>query len=64
LAGCTARGLASDWRFAIACDSALQQAIAALAAIGYKVRREAHHHRVIKSLPLMIGASQELIVHK
>jgi len=61
LASCATTGLATDWRFAIAYNAALQSATAALAAAGYRASHEAHHHRVIQSLALTIGASRELI---
>ena len=61
LASCATKGLATDWQFAIAYNSALQSATAALAAAGYRASREAHHHRVIHSLAFTIGASRELI---
>ena len=50
-----------DWKFAIAYNAALQSANAALAASGYRARREAHHFRVIQSLAFTIGAEPELI---
>jgi hypothetical protein len=54
-------GLATDWRFAIAYNSALQSATAALAAAGYRASHEAHHHRVIQSLTFTVGVSRKLI---
>jgi hypothetical protein len=53
--------LPADWRFAIAYNAALQAATAALAAAGFRAAREVHHYRVIQSLALTIGASNELI---
>jgi hypothetical protein len=61
LASCTTKGLATDWRFAIAYNAALQSATAALAAAGYRASHEAHHHRTIESLAFTIGATRELI---
>jgi hypothetical protein len=61
LASCATKGLATDWRFAIAYNAALQSATAALAAAGYRASREAHHRRVIESLIFTIGATRELI---
>ena len=55
------RDLDTDWRFAIAYNAALQSANAALAASGYRARREAHHFRVIQSLAFTIDAEPELI---
>lgn len=54
-------GLPADWRFAISYNAALQAATAALAAAGFRASREVHHHRVIQSLALTIGASADLI---
>ena len=48
LASCATKGLGTDWRFAIAYNSALQSATAALAAAGCRAGHEAHHHRVIE----------------
>jgi hypothetical protein len=61
LASCATKGLATDWRFAIAYNAALQSASAALAAAGYRASHEAHHHRVIESLAFTIGAARKLI---
>lgn len=61
LASCATKGLANDWRFPIAYNSALQSATAALAAAGYRASHEAHHHRVIESLAFTIGATRQVI---
>ncbi len=61
LATCATEGLATDWRFAIAYNAALQSATAALAAAGYRASHEAHHRRVIESLALTIGATRGLV---
>ena len=45
LQDCRSRGLSADWMMAIAYNAALQVAIAALAAEGYRVARESHHFR-------------------
>lgn len=58
---CLARGLSPDWQLAIAYNSALQSAAAALAAAGYLSAREAYHFRVIKSLAHTVGAESGLI---
>lgn len=58
---CRTPDLSADWRFAIAYNAALQSATAALAAAGFRASREVHHYRVIQSLALTIGASNELI---
>ena len=55
-------GLSPDWRLNIAYNAALQAAIAALAASGYRAAREAQHYRVIQSLAHTIGADQTLIL--
>jgi hypothetical protein len=54
-------GLATDWKFAIAYNAALRLATAALAALGYRASREAHHYRVIQSLAFTIGADKDTI---
>ena len=61
LASCATKGLATDWRFAIAYNAALQSATAALAAAGYRASHEAHHRRVIESLAFTVGGTRELI---
>jgi len=61
LADCRVRGLSPDWRLNIAYNAALQASTAALAACGYRAAREAHHHRVIQSLALTIGADASLV---
>jgi hypothetical protein len=54
-----AEGLGADWHLAIAYNAALQCAIVALAAAGYRATREAHHYRVIQSLTFTLGWSQD-----
>ncbi len=61
LADCQAAELSPDWRLGIAYNAALQMATAALAAVGYRAAREAHHYRVIQSLTLTIGAKSSLV---
>lgn len=61
LAACRTPGLATDWRFNIAYNAALQASIAALAAAGYRASREAHHYRVIQSLVFTIAADPQLV---
>ena len=58
---CQTAGLSPDWRLNIAYNAALQIATAALAAIGYRAARSAHHYRVIQSLAYTIGADAKLI---
>jgi hypothetical protein len=61
LKDCRTKGLSTDWRFAIAYNAALQTAVAALAANGYRASREAHHFRVIQSLVFTIDAESSFI---
>lgn len=46
----------------IAYNAALQAATAALAACGFRVAREAHHFRVIRSLQHTVGIDDALII--
>jgi uncharacterized protein (UPF0332 family) len=46
--------LGADWRLSIAHNAALQAATAALAAAGYRARKEGQHYRVIQSLAFTI----------
>lgn len=55
------KGISADARLSIAHNAALQVAIAALAATGYRAGHEAHHYRAIQSLAFTIGASTDLI---
>jgi len=61
LRDCQIKGLSEDARLAIAYNGALQSAMAALAAAGYRPSREAHHYRTIFSLEFTIGADSNLI---
>ena len=61
LADCKSEGLSTDWRMNIAYNAALQAATVALAAVGYRAARDAHHYRVIQSLAYTIGADIKLI---
>jgi uncharacterized protein (UPF0332 family) len=61
LRDCTVTSLSTDWRLNIAYNAALQAASAALAASGYRAKRDAHHYRVIKSLGLTIGADEHMV---
>ena len=45
LSDCRTSGLSSDWQLNIAYNAALQTATVALAALGYRAVREAHHYR-------------------
>jgi len=58
---CQAAGLSPDWRLAIAHNSALGSATAALSAAGYRATREGHHYRIVQSLAYTIGADADLI---
>ena len=62
LAQCRTPHLSPDWQLNIAYNAALQAAIAALAAAGYRAAREAHHYRVIHSLAHTIEADPGLII--
>jgi hypothetical protein len=54
--------LSVDWRFNIAYNAALQLAVTALAAAGYRVARSGpHHHLVIQSLAHTIGAGEDRV---
>ncbi len=61
LRDCQVQGLSEDARLAIAYNGALQSAMAALAAAGYRPSRDAHHYRTILSLEFTIGADTNLI---
>lgn len=58
---CQVKELDTDWKFAIAYNAALQSATAALAALGYRATREAHHYRVIESLEFTIEADSKIV---
>jgi hypothetical protein len=53
--------LSPDWRLNIAYNAALQLAIAALAAEGFRPSRDSHHYRAIQSLAYTIHADQKFI---
>jgi len=61
LADCQTPKLSADWRLNIAYNAALQMAVVALAASGYRAAREGYHYRVIQSLAYTIGADTEKI---
>lgn len=61
LGECQTIGLGPDWRLAIAYNSALKSAAAALAAAGFRAARDGNHYRTIQSLAYTIGADGELI---
>lgn len=58
---CQTTGLIPDWRMAIAYNSALASAMAALCAAGFRVARDGHHYRVVQSLTHTIGAGVEVV---
>lgn len=58
---CQIAGLSPDWRLAMAYNSALGSATAALSAAGYRATRDGHHYRIIQSLAYTIGAGADLI---
>jgi HEPN domain-containing protein len=53
--------LGPDWRLSIAHNAALQAAAAALAAAGYRARKEGQHYHVIQSLAFTIKAEPAII---
>jgi uncharacterized protein (UPF0332 family) len=61
LRDCQAAGLSDDSRLMFAYRAAMQCALAALAACGYRPSRDAHHYRVIQSLVHTIGADKQLV---
>jgi hypothetical protein len=54
-------GLSPDWQLNIAYNAALQIAITALAASGYRPGREAHHYRAIESLEYTMDVDAETV---
>jgi HEPN domain-containing protein len=61
LRDCQAAGLSDDGRLAFGYRAAIQCALAALAACGYRPGREAHHYRVIQSLAHTIEMDTQLV---
>jgi uncharacterized protein (UPF0332 family) len=53
--------LGPDWRLSIAHNAALQTAKAALAAVGYRARKEGQHYLVIQSLAFTIKTDRAII---
>jgi hypothetical protein len=53
--------LSTDTRLSVAYNAALQLAMAALNATGYRPGREAHHLRAIRSLRFTLGAKTDLV---
>ena len=58
---CRTVGLSPDWQLAMAYNSALGSATAALSAAGYRATRDGHHYRIMQSLVYTIGAGPDLI---
>ncbi len=54
-------GLDCDWQLAIAYNAALQLAVIALAASGYRTKGEGHHFRAIQSLAYTVNLSFNLL---
>lgn len=54
--------LGPDWRLSIAHNAALQAATAALAAAGYRARKEGQHYRVLQSLAFTIHTAPDIII--
>lgn len=54
-------GLGPEWRFDIAYNSALQSAIAALAAAGFRAERANKHLRVIECLEFTVGLDRTTV---
>jgi HEPN domain-containing protein len=50
-----------DWRLSIAHNAALQAAAAALAAAGYRARKEGQHYRLLQSLAFTIKTDPAII---
>jgi hypothetical protein len=61
LRDCALPGLSNDWKLNIAYNAALQIAVAALAACGYRAAKESHHYRVIESLALSAGLEARIV---
>jgi len=61
LSDCQTPGLSADRRLATAYNAALQLAIVALAAAGFRPAREAHHYWAIQSLAHTLGADRATV---
>ena len=53
--------LGPDWRLSIAHNAAVQTAKAALAAVGYRARKEGQHYLVLQSLAFTIKTNPATI---
>jgi HEPN domain-containing protein len=56
-------GLSPDWRLSIAHNAAVQAARVALAAVGYRARKEGQHYLVLQSLAFTIKTDPATIKH-
>ena len=54
-------GLSPDWRLSIAHNAAVQAAKAALAAVGYRARKEGQHYLVLQSLAFTVKMDRATI---
>jgi len=54
-------GLSAEWRFDIAYNAALQCAVAALAASGYRAERQNKHVRTIECLKFTLGLDDKSV---
>ena len=61
LADCHTASLSADWRLSIAHNAALQLAMMALAAAGFRTIGAAHHYRAIQSLAHTVGVAPEIV---
>ncbi len=61
LADASVDRLSADWRVGISYNAALQLAIMALAASGYRAERQRAHERAIRSLRFTVGIDQGTI---
>ncbi len=53
--------LGPDWQLSIAHNAAIQAAKAALAALGYRARKEGQHYILLQSLAFTVKMSQDTI---
>ena len=58
---CLIKELSPDWRLSIAHNAALQAATAALAAAGYRARKEGQHYRALQSLAFTVKVDPAII---
>jgi hypothetical protein len=53
--------LGPDWRLSIAHNAAVQTAKAALAAVGYRARKEGQHYLILQSLAFTIKTDPTIV---